>query len=276
MEITNLEFWLLQFIIGEKCCGKKQTKPEKMIDNDDYINKANACEVFYSIITENGEHFTQQTLDVLKNKMFDVELNMITNNRMSIMVHDTAGKLMNFKYQVGEFKTSETPKVINLSDIENLAKCVTLDDIPRILNSFKAENIEKLDQKIKDELDELVSGIFDKLGTKTNVKLFIYVPLTNGTDKELLYKIGSGDFRKVIRLGRKTPFDTFKDISRHVLSHKLYICLVLPLVLLVFGYNATDMIKVIRVFDPVISSKMYEVFILLLDRTDDAPRRSDE
>lgn len=147
---------------------------------------------------------------------------------------------------------------------------MTLDDIPRLLNTFKAENIEKLDKKIKDELDELVSGIFDKLGTKTNVKLFIYVPLTNGTDKELLYKIGSGEFRKVIRLGRKTPVDTLKDISRHVLSHKLYICLVLPLVLLVFGYNASDMIKVIRVFDPLVSSKMYDVFILLLNRTDEA------
>lgn len=129
-----------------------------------------------------------------------------------------------------------------------------------------------MDEKIKDDLDEHISNIHAKLKGKSDVRFLIYVPLTNGQNTECMYKIGSGGSLMVIQLGRKTQIDHFMDFGKHLLSHKIYLCLVLPLVLFVAGYNATDMIKVIHVFDPLVSNKMYEVLILLLNRTDEAQK----
>lgn len=145
-----------------------------------------------------------------------------------------------------------------------------IDEAPRIFNIIKADYAGLLDEKTKDELDEYIYGIITKLEGKKDVRFLIYVPLTKGPDKEVRYKIGSGDVPIVIQLGRTKPIDHLKAFGKHVLSHKVYLFLVLPLVLVVAGYNTTDMIKVIHVFDPLVSNKIYEVFILLLNKTDDA------
>lgn len=117
--------------------------------------------------------------------------------------------------------------------------------------------------------------IYNILKGEQNARFFIFVP---GKEKPFKYKIGDGTTREfVLKLGIPTTAEYLRKcktiIQLHLKKHYLlYYGIVSALVLLLAGYNTNDVIKVIHVFDPQVTAKMYEFLSILLNRTDTASK----
>lgn len=244
---------------------------EESISREDkykhFTSKNDASEIFETIHNELKDDLKKDVSDELVKMMFDSALTKDDNVRMLITIRDAQGALRSYKYKIGN---GQTLRQINLAEEDKYPQFVTKDEAAQIFHTIIKDCREELEERIKDELDEYISDIYKILDGKTDVRFLIYVPLKNKSVKELQYKIGSGKVLQLIKLGRRTPIYYIKEYGRHLLEHKLYYGLVILIGLLVAGYNTKDMIKVIHTFDPTVTNKIYDVFVILLNITDGA------
>lgn len=63
--------------------------------------------------------------------------------------------------------------------------------------------------------------------------------------------------------------ECLKGFGRHLLKYKSPYGFLLTLVLLFFGCDIKDIIEVIRLFDPSVGKKVYEILVVLINKTDD-------
>lgn len=129
-----------------------------------------------------------------------------------------------------------------------------------------------LEDRVKCQLDAYTMAIYKEIKGKINVRFVIDVP---GCETPFKYKIGNGEDHFIqIHVGKKTRVELLsgyiENVKHHMWKHSMHYIIIIPIVLLLAGYNTTDVIKVIHVFDTQVTSRIYEVVSILVNRTDSA------